>query len=499
MSLLARYARLRERSAREDGVVALMTLLFFALAGMTLILLIWAISISTGAYNALYSATQSAAYAAANVVEQQSPAEGAALGSGQLPWSCSPAVGTTESSNFQCRASGGGRGNTFVAAHYSLMASLGADAQGRSQPGNFGLSYPGTVSLADENGNALPMSDPWILAYQIDQSPGLAANRCYPSSNDAVGFSTTSGAGGPGSPDRRISCWRFFEDGVWFPWHYESGVVVRTVADLNLIPGCSAGNEWICPATQLQATAAATQSQPLPPASYNTYFCYPVNSDQGSAVTPTDCNASGSTVGPPPPGLTLTSNPASGTLASNNNSVTFTWTTTGYVDSVTCSVDGGAAFACSSGISRTFSAGATHTFAVTASNSGGDTTKQLSFTIQTQPAGAPDSISAWGSYTNCPCWTGTTPTWQIRGGTPQENWCAFENSAGTFSSVFSCSSGAWMDYAAAYGGSPGSSRWPYCGWMGLWVGAWNSGNGYNAQGNKVIQWGSPYQWYQNCS
>ncbi len=94
---------------------------------------------------------------------------------------------------------------------------------------------------------------------------------------------------------------------------------------------------------------------------------------------------------PPPPGpsaptVTLTSTPAASTTST---SASFAWTTTGAPTSVTCSLDGGAAVACTSPRSYSGLAVGTHRLVVTAANSAGSGNATYSWTVTTSLAGAP--------------------------------------------------------------------------------------------------------------
>nr|HEX4317278.1 Ig-like domain-containing protein [Kofleriaceae bacterium] len=110
------------------------------------------------------------------------------------------------------------------------------------------------------------------------------------------------------------------------------------------------------------------------------------------AVTATDAvgNASAPatfswTIDTVPPVVTITGGPANGsTIATAATS--FTFTTTGGAVAVTCSVDGGAATACTSPDALTGLADAAHTFEVLATDAAGNTgTASTGFTVDTTP------------------------------------------------------------------------------------------------------------------
>ncbi len=98
---------------------------------------------------------------------------------------------------------------------------------------------------------------------------------------------------------------------------------------------------------------------------------------------------SGSTSPPPSasaPTVSLTSAPATSTTST---SAWFGWTTTGSPTSVTCSLDGGAAVACSSPRSYSGLAVGSHRFVVTAANGAGSASATYSWTIGSSSTSAP--------------------------------------------------------------------------------------------------------------
>jgi len=114
---------------------------------------------------------------------------------------------------------------------------------------------------------------------------------------------------------------------------------------------------------------------------------------------------------PSAPTVSLTSKPASSTTST---SASFAWTTTGTVNSTTCSLDGAAAVACSSPKSYTGLAVGTHTFRVTVSNGSGSTTASASWTVtSSSTSGAPTVhiTSVTRSYAT----RGVTFTWSTTG------------------------------------------------------------------------------------
>lgn len=267
---MSRLARRLRRLRGEDGAIALLTLAFMVAAGMATILLLWGIGRATGAYNSLYAANQSAAYAAATATRVRP--RGAVDVGAQIRFLCA-----TTSDPTDCVG-----GETFDAADAVMRAALGPGA-----PGAFGLRYPtdpgaaGTnVWFVDERGRRTGQG--LIQAYEIGISAGQArafheagtdagGGRCLPAAGEDEGYYDPTPSPGP-IGDEVLQCWRVSEFGVAYPLQFHSGVISRVEAELPLYPGCQ-GAAW-CPEIELRATSAATQAQPAPVSDYGDYYSY---------------------------------------------------------------------------------------------------------------------------------------------------------------------------------------------------------------------------------
>lgn len=264
IGVIASALRLRARLAREDGAIALLTLVFMIGAGIAMLILLWGIGRSTGAYNALYAANQSAAYAA--VTASKSRGAGATDTSAQLRFQCN----YDANDSTDCIG-----GETFGVADQVMTAALGPGAGG-----TFGLQYTtnpnaaGTnVWFVDERGQRTGRG--LVQAYEIEVNPtnarriGRHLNGCHPAAGEDEGYYQPN----PWDPSRgTLYCWRVRELGVDFEPQYQSGVISRVRAQLPIWDGC-AGASW-CFNVDMVATSAATQSQPQPFDDYSDYYIY---------------------------------------------------------------------------------------------------------------------------------------------------------------------------------------------------------------------------------
>jgi hypothetical protein len=232
-------------------------------AGMATIILLWGIGRATGAYNALYAANQSAAYAASTAARSHGSGE---VDGPQIRFQCNTTNDPTD-----CVG-----GETFAAADQVMSAALGPGASG-----TFGLRYTtnpnaaGTnVWLVDERERRLGYG--LVQAYEVSLAPSLArrlASRvgCIPNAGEDEGYFDLTPSPGP-LGDELLVCWRVQEFGTAYPLQFQSGIISRARARLALYPGCASAS-W-CPTVDMVATSAATQSQPNPFDSYADYYDY---------------------------------------------------------------------------------------------------------------------------------------------------------------------------------------------------------------------------------
>jgi len=238
----------RARARRQHGVIATMTLFFFVGCGFATLLLLWSIGIITGAFNALYAANQAAAYAAVSATNNQN---GGADYSNQLSFQC-----VYSSANI-CTG-----GASYTAANDVMNAELGPSA-----PGRFNLTYGDNTFLVGPSGQpnqieAFDITRPAAAAQAL-----AAANGCSFAPGQDGGYTGLA----PGDPNPSLNCWRISEFGIDFPIQYSSGVITRSTATLNAIPGCSYS---FCTIT-MNVAAAATENEPAPYSSYDEYYATP--------------------------------------------------------------------------------------------------------------------------------------------------------------------------------------------------------------------------------
>lgn len=241
------YAQLWRRAGEEDGVIALATLAFMISAGMATIVMLWSIGAITGAFNALYAANQAAAYAAASATKTPT-----GLGSNlQLPFDC-------EHNHGDATLCDGGKAFNAANAVMSTMLSP-------NRPGSFNLDYGVNAFLTDETYTRRNV----IRSYEINRPAGQAKAQAeafgcpIPANRD---FGVTPINGNPNAQE--INCWRLTEFGISFPVRYQNAIVTRSIAYLNIFPGCTLS---ICQ-IELRVVAAATEDQPTPFETYEDYF-----------------------------------------------------------------------------------------------------------------------------------------------------------------------------------------------------------------------------------
>jgi hypothetical protein len=221
--LLFAFVAARRKLKDQRGAVALMTLGYLITCGLICLLTLWGIANATGAYNALYGVTQSAAYAAASATE-------------------SPA-GTSDSLTFQCGGTPSPSGDCTSGEAFTAAQDAAVTGLSSGVPGRFGLVYGANASLTDSNGNAANI----IYAYSPAGTP--AENQ---------DFFAKTGKCTQVNPDTGaviLACWRL-QDSVASTANFEPGTAVYMRAD---IPLCMSS---ICPSITLRTAAAATVSQP---------------------------------------------------------------------------------------------------------------------------------------------------------------------------------------------------------------------------------------------
>ena len=264
---------LLQRRFREEGAIALATFAFIVFVGLVILLTLWGIAYTTGAYNALYSANQSAAYAAATVTRPSwEPKD---TPSDQPLITCGRRARLQDGNNSYvtvCYDDPGRSDEAIDAAQQVLAASLGSS---KSRPGPFGLYYDGGSS--DEGIGSVRLVGPrgargqgdLITIHEITMSPADARNLAE--GLDLCPEDGIAEAGYIEDLEPIEVCWRLRDEGITYPRQYHAGVVVRSEAKLPLLPICSESN--YCPTFRLQAVAAATLDRPwLPRNSWAGYF-----------------------------------------------------------------------------------------------------------------------------------------------------------------------------------------------------------------------------------
>jgi hypothetical protein len=231
---------LRKARNNDAGVTALLTLVFMMSAGLATLITLWAISVASGAFNLLYTSNQSAAYAAVTSVDAGNYATG-----DQLEINCSG----SSANNTLCSS-----GEALDLAEAVFEASLYAEPE---QYGAYGLRY--------NRDNPAASNVNWTMNFfnipvSAGEARGLGCN--IPSNRD---FNIALNEDGP-----VMNCWRVREYGVEFPPQYQSGVITRANANVELVPGCELS---IC-RTRVSVIASAVQDQPSPFQSYRDYYEY---------------------------------------------------------------------------------------------------------------------------------------------------------------------------------------------------------------------------------
>lgn len=264
----------RKRAAQEDGVFALLTLVFFALCGIVCILIVWGIGQASAIYNIAYFSTQAAATASVGAAEANDKG---------LIISCGDKI-LSAADDFICDQT---TADVYQIAVNSLNTSLASGTQG-----TFGLVGPtGSNPLA---GPRLVISS--LQVYNITPEAGAAgrARGCsYVDTSQDAGYINNLDSGTGDELTGSLGCWRVQEKSIRsFPEQYQTGVVLRTNTDVPLIPFCTSGS-GTCPTISILATGAARVVQNSAPANYELYNCYGKSRDTqeitgGSSLD--DCN-----------------------------------------------------------------------------------------------------------------------------------------------------------------------------------------------------------------
>lgn len=261
-------AALRRARRSEEGAIALATFAFMIGTGLVILFALWGIAYVTGAYNALYAANQSAAYAAATVTRAGDDPTAIGLDD-QLQIACS---NRNEDDMTICYDDPDRDDEAIDAAQAVLAASLGSGPDDR---GPFGLYYEkgssdtglGSVRLVGRGYEPDPQGGDQITIYEISRPPAdakaaaEAGGLCAPESESEAGIFRPDDEGSAGV----LVCWRLRESGISYPAQYRTGVVSRARAEVAWLPLCSPG-AWLCPTFEMHATAAATLDRPSAPA-----------------------------------------------------------------------------------------------------------------------------------------------------------------------------------------------------------------------------------------
>jgi hypothetical protein len=250
--------RLRGRISSQRGVIALLTLVFMIFLGMTMLVLLWGIARVTGAFNTLYAANQSAAYAAlsSTKVSEAGPVRVRIDCDGSLR-SADPGV---EPATICERSGSGTVPPALVAADSVMRATLGA-GQNR-----FGLCYDGNPS-----GGPCPAETEVRLV--AEYSGGASWSPSFKAFNMPQRVSTYSCINGSGEVEipegkdvratsSQIACWGLREYGQIYNPNFETGVITRAQARVDYFPGCLNAN--LCPRAEIRVAASASQDRPIP-------------------------------------------------------------------------------------------------------------------------------------------------------------------------------------------------------------------------------------------
>jgi hypothetical protein len=250
-----------------------MTLVFLLLVGVVSIIFLWSISIVTGAYNTLYIANQNAAIAAASTASTE-----ASDGAGnQAVFQCDPTVAQELSgASTACSLPTASAAGAALAEIEGAPAVFAARAVMRDSLANepFGLRFVNSPQGA-KNVQLIP--EPWVASFASGREYVMRFN--VPLTSGDIQSRLANGASciipsdryygtlsdellPPGG--RAIHCWQIKERGVNFARQFNSGVITRARAQLQIfgncpVPGVSV--PLICGTQEITVSAAATLKQ----------------------------------------------------------------------------------------------------------------------------------------------------------------------------------------------------------------------------------------------
>jgi hypothetical protein len=225
---------------KEDGAIAIITIFFLATVGIVSVLALWSIGVSTGAYNKLYVANQSAVFSAVTTTLPED-------GSDQPVFSCQDTTDLT----YICQ-----EGVTYQTFSQVFEKTLSGGS-------SFGIDYA-------SSGSNRPTFD--LQVFEIIKNPAEAKDSCL---IERGGNPLT---GGPKNTSDivivssgEVVCWRVRERGIIFDDQYTSGVLSSARVTVPSIPGLNCGdNIFGFGCVNIKVLAAASSSQ-ISQRDYNFY------------------------------------------------------------------------------------------------------------------------------------------------------------------------------------------------------------------------------------
>lgn len=223
--------------------------------GMTMLVTLWGIARVTGAFNTLYTANESASYAALSASRFNEI-------NGRIEVKCLLTNAEPGVPDTVCEETGSGaKQQALVAADQVMRQSLA------ERP--FGLCYDGSDDRCNANEVRLladfPRNDaekrnwqgPSIKVFNMDKlsDPRLCRNSAgYPAGQGlrSKDYATSNG---------EIICWGLSEYGQVYNANLSTGVITRAQVDLEFLPGCL--NASLCPTADIRVASSASQDQPV--------------------------------------------------------------------------------------------------------------------------------------------------------------------------------------------------------------------------------------------